>query len=94
MQRREKLAQQIIARDLNVRQVEALVRESSAKSAGPAKKPPPRKEADTIAMEKRASDALGMSVTIDHRDNGGSVNIKYRDLDQLDDIMKRLERAR
>jgi ParB family chromosome partitioning protein len=89
----EKLAQQIIARDLNVRQVEALVRESG-KSGSPEKKPPPKKEADTVAMEKRASDALGMSVTIDHRDNGGTVNIKYRSLDQLNDIMKRLERAR
>jgi len=90
----EKLAQQIIARDLNVRQVEALVRESGGKSGSPDKKPPPKKEADTIAMEKRASDALGMSVTIDHRANGGAVSIKYRDLDQLNDIMKRLERAR
>jgi ParB family transcriptional regulator, chromosome partitioning protein len=90
----EKLAQQIIARDLNVRQVEALVRDSGGKSASPAKKAPPKKEADTVAMEKRASDALGMSVTIDHRDNGGMVNIKYRDLDQLNDIMKRLERSR
>jgi ParB family chromosome partitioning protein len=89
----EKLAQQIIARDLNVRQVEALVRDSG-KSASPDKKPAPKKEADTVAMEKRASDALGMSVTIDHRDNGGAVHIKYRDLDQLNDIMKRLERAR
>jgi ParB family transcriptional regulator, chromosome partitioning protein len=90
----EKLAQQIIARDLNVRQTEALVRDSGKSGGSPEKKPPPKKEADTIAMEKRASDALGMAVTIDHRENGGTVNIKYRDLDQLNDIMKRLERAR
>jgi ParB family chromosome partitioning protein len=89
----ERLAQQIIARDLNVRQVEALVRENG-KSAAPDKKPPKKKEADTVAMEKRASDALGMGVTIDHRENGGTVAIKYRDLDQLNDIMKRLERAK
>jgi ParB family transcriptional regulator, chromosome partitioning protein len=89
----EKLAQQIIARDLNVRQAEALVRDSG-KSTSPEKKPPPKKEADTVAMEKRASDALGMDVTIDHRDDNGTVNIKYRSLDQLNDIMKRLERAR
>src|SRR5262249_34242198 len=48
----EKLAQQIIARGLNVRQVEALVRDHGKSS--PDKNPPPRKEADTIAMEKRA----------------------------------------
>jgi ParB family chromosome partitioning protein len=45
-------------------------------------------------MEKRASDALGLTVTIDHGNNGGVVRIKYRSLDQLNDIVKRLERAR
>jgi ParB family chromosome partitioning protein len=89
----EKLAQQIIARGLNVRQVEALVREHG-KSGSPDKKPPPKKEADTVAMERRASDALGLAVTIDHGNNGGAVHIKYRSLDQLEDIVKRLERAR
>jgi ParB family chromosome partitioning protein len=89
----EKLAQQIIARGLNVRQVEALVRDEG-KGDSPDKKPPPKKEADTVAMEKRASDALGLTVTIDHGANGGAVHIKYRTIDQLNDIVKRLERAR
>jgi ParB family transcriptional regulator, chromosome partitioning protein len=89
----EKLAQQIIARGLNVRQVEALVRDEG-KSGSADKKPTPRKEADTVALEKRASDALGLGVTIAHGDKGGAVHIKYRSLDQLEDIVKRLERAR
>jgi ParB family chromosome partitioning protein len=90
----EKLAQQIIARGLNVRQVEALVREEGKGGGSPDKKSPPKKEADTVAMEKRASDALGLTVTIDYGNNGGAVHIKYRTIDQLDDIVKRLERAR
>lgn len=90
----DKLAQQIIARGLNVRQVEALVREEGKGGSSPEKKPPPKKEADTVAMEKRASDALGLTVTIDHRANGGAVHIKYRSLDQLEEIVKRLDRAR
>ncbi len=89
----DKLAQQIIARGLNVRQVEALVRDEG-KGGGAEKKPAAKKEADTLAMEKRASDALGLGVTIDHASKGGSVHIKYRSLDQLEDIVKRLERAR
>jgi len=44
-------------------------------------------------MEKQASDALGLAVTVDHRDNGGAVHIKYRSLDQLHDIVRRLVRA-
>jgi ParB family chromosome partitioning protein len=90
----EKIAQQIIARGLNVRQVEALVRDDGKSGGSPDKKPGPKKEADTVAMEKRASDALGLAVTIDYGNKGGAVHIKYRSLDQLEDIVKRLERAR
>jgi ParB family transcriptional regulator, chromosome partitioning protein len=85
----ERIARQIIERGLNVRQVEALAR-SHAKTKGRA---PRKKEADTIAMEKRVSDALGLAVTVDHRNDGGAVHIKYRNLDQLRDIVRRLERA-
>jgi ParB family transcriptional regulator, chromosome partitioning protein len=31
-------------------------------------------------------------VTIDHRDDGGAVQIRYRSLDQLDDVVRRLEK--
>ena len=85
----ERLAQQIIERGLNVRQVEAL-----ARGQGKAKvRRPHQKETDTIAMEKHASDALGLAVTVDHGNKGGTVHIKYRNLDQLRDIVRRLERA-
>jgi ParB family transcriptional regulator, chromosome partitioning protein len=85
----ERLARQIIERGLNVRQVEALVR-NHEKARG---RPRPHKEADTVAMEKRVSDALGLAVTVDHRGDGGAVHIKYRNLDQLRDVVRRLERA-
>ena len=53
-----------------------------------------QKDPDTVALEKRVSDVLGLTVSVDHRgDNGGTVHIKYRDLDQLDEIMKRLARG-
>jgi ParB family transcriptional regulator, chromosome partitioning protein len=85
----ERLAQQIIERGLNVRQVEALAREH-----GKAKPRQPRlKDADTVAMEKHVSDAIGLAVTVDHGNKGGTVHIKYRNLDQLRDIVRRLERA-
>jgi ParB family chromosome partitioning protein len=86
----ERVAQQIIERGLNVRQVEALARQHGK---GASRSPRP-KEADTVAMEKRVSDALGLAVTIDHGANGGAVHIKYRNLDQLRDVVKRLERTR
>ncbi|MBV8922213.1 MAG: chromosome partitioning protein ParB, partial [Bradyrhizobium sp.] len=51
------------------------------------------KDADTAALEKRVSDALGLAVAINHRDPGGSVQINYRNLEQLDEITRRLERG-
>jgi ParB family transcriptional regulator, chromosome partitioning protein len=85
----EALARDIVARGLNVRQVEMLVREQPA-ARSPRK--PAVKDADTAALEKRLTDALGLKVAIDHKGEHGSVHIAYRDLDQLDEIVKRLER--
>jgi hypothetical protein len=51
------------------------------------------KDPDTIALEKRVSDALGLAVTVSHRDPGGSVQISYRNLEQLDEVMRRLAKG-
>jgi ParB family chromosome partitioning protein len=85
----ERLAQQIIERGLNVRQVEALARGEGKGKA----RTPHQKDADTAAMEKHVSDVLGLAVTVDHGSKGGTVHVKYRSLDQLRDIVRRLERA-
>ena len=61
--------------------------------AGPEKnRAAPAKDADTRALEKRLSNALGLEVGIDHRGEGGTLHIKYKDLDQLDSILKKLDR--
>ncbi|MCP9627606.1 ParB/RepB/Spo0J family partition protein [Rhodopseudomonas palustris] len=89
-------AKRIVAEGLNVRQTEALAHEEGVPERKPQKpraaasaKPP--KDTDTIALEKRVSDALGMKLTIDDHDGTGTVQIRYADLDQLDDIIRRLE---
>ncbi len=86
----EALARDIVARALNVRQVEELVRERAARRPRAAAV----KDADTTALEKRLGDALGLKVSIDHKGERGAVHIAYRDLDQLQEIIKRLERTR
>jgi ParB family chromosome partitioning protein len=92
----EKLAEDIVARGLNVRQVEALARdvaEKSGKKHGDARatRRGGGKGADLTALEKRLSDALGLVVSIDVGKRGGGVlSIRYRNLDQLDDVVRRL----
>jgi ParB family transcriptional regulator, chromosome partitioning protein len=50
----------------------------------------PAKDADTRALERRLTDALGLEVAIDHKGEKGSLTIKYTDLDQLDDVVRKL----
>jgi len=87
----DKLAHDIVSRGLNVRQVEAIAREGSAKAKS-GKSVPPSKDADTKALEKSLTDALGLFVTIDVKGKGGTVRVSYKDLDQLDEIVRRLGR--
>ncbi len=89
----EKLAEEIVARGLNVRQVEEIARQESGRNGkSHPRKGSAEKSADTLALEKRLSDALGMVVNIDARGERGVVSIRYRNLDQLDDLAQRLEK--
>jgi ParB family chromosome partitioning protein len=85
------VAESIVKRGLNVRQVENWARTSGRKAGAPGRARP-GKDADTAALEKRLADTLGLQVTIDHRANGaGTVQIRYRTLEQLDEVVRRLE---
>jgi ParB family chromosome partitioning protein len=91
------IALEAIAQGMSVRQLEEWGREEGARQAREVKREgrspiggPPAKDADTRALEKRVSDALGLDVTVDHRGEGGTLHIKYRDLDQLDVVLRKL----
>jgi ParB family transcriptional regulator, chromosome partitioning protein len=89
----EKLAEEIVARGLNVRQVEEIARQESGRNGkSHSRKRSAEKSADTLALEKRLSDALGLVVSIDVRGESGVVSIRYRNLEQLDDLARRLEK--
>jgi ParB family chromosome partitioning protein len=90
----ERLADEIVARGLNVRQVEEIAREIGKKSGRQKSghKAHAAKNADTLALEKRLADALGLAVSVDNRSRGGALTIRYRSLDQLDEVVRRLER--
>src|SRR5215510_13115079 len=85
----EQMAKAILAGGMSVRQAEkqADKKPTAAKSA----KPKTSKDADTKALETSVSNALGMNVQIEHRgEKGGTVTIHYKSLEQLDEVMRRL----
>jgi len=82
------LAERIVALDLSVRETETAVRKPGAAP----RRNRSGKDADTLALEKALSDALGLTVAIDHKIGiGGEVRIRYRTLEQLDVICHRLK---
>lgn len=91
-------AKKIVAEGLTVRQAEALAHDEGVPQRKPQKsrggKAAKAKDPDTLALERRVSDVLGLKVNVEHRNPGGAVQIKYRDLDQLDEILRRLESGR
>ena len=90
----ERIAQEIIDKGLSVRQLEADMRkEDAAEAPGAARETKgsdATKDPDTRALEKRLSDALGLEVGVDHRGEGGTLRIKYRNLEQLDAVLRKL----
>src|SRR5437667_9635158 len=87
----EEMAREIVDRGLNVRQVEALAKDR-APGSGKAAKKRAVKNADTIALDRRVSNTLGLAVTVDHRSKGGVLHIHYRNLDQLEEVLRRFEK--
>jgi ParB family chromosome partitioning protein len=83
-----KLAKLVAEKQLNVRQTEKLAQQSREPKAPPAALA--GKDADTLALERDLSQMLGLKVTIEFRGGGGAVTIKYKTLEQLDDVVQRL----
>jgi ParB family chromosome partitioning protein len=88
------VAKRVIDEGLSVRQVEEIAQNDNAdpatteaKAAKPAKA---EKDPDTRALEKALQDVLGLTVSIDHKGKGGELRIKYRTLEQLDGLCRRL----
>ena len=83
------ICQKIISQKLSVREVEALI------GNRPSAKVTMRenKSSDILSLENDLSDKLGTSVKISHKKNGtGALKINYSNLDQLDSIIKKLNK--
>lgn len=94
----EALADRIVELGLTVREAEALARkaheEAGSRPNGSARSLSPAKAPDTIALESEVANALGLEVDIrDRGASGGEIRIRYSEIEQLEDICRRLRRG-
>jgi len=86
------LAREIAKDGMTVRDIENRV-SSAPKKSGSSRKAS-AKSADTIALERDVSDAIGLKVAInlkgDEAAGRGTLSIEFKNLDQLDDVLRRL----
>lgn len=81
----EALAEQVVAKGLNVRQTEALT------AREPNRKPAERiDDPETVALSRELSLRLGLRVSVRTDGAGGQVVLRFRDLDQLDGLVRLL----
>ena len=86
------LAQQVVKKGLSVRETERLAKQTAPNSEKAPTQPATKKDADTRHLEQDLTAALGMKVSIDHADGkeNGIITISYKNLDQLDEVCRRL----
>ena len=84
------IAKIIIARGLSVMQKDGLVKSHGVIQQSPF--PETTKDADTKALEGDLCAALKMEVSISHKPNqaSGEIKIRYKNLEQLDDLCRHL----
>lgn len=90
----ERLAKDVIARGLSVRETERLVRSAKPGNRHDVKTIAGRTDHDIVALEHQLADLLGISVKIQHGPSGGSLLLGYSTLEQLDMICQRLSGER
>ncbi|MBM3351578.1 MAG: ParB/RepB/Spo0J family partition protein [Betaproteobacteria bacterium] len=89
------LAEQVVYNDLSVRETENLVKNFTEQVIKPKHKlaPAVKSNQDVLILQETLSDKLGAAVTIKTGTHGaGTLRISYTNLDQLDDIIRKITR--
>ncbi|MCG7599646.1 ParB/RepB/Spo0J family partition protein [Halomonas sp. McH1-25] len=84
--KQRRAAHEVVAKELTVRQTEALVKQ--LQQGKPSEKPTDKPTADVARLETQLGELLGAPVRIQHGSKGnGRVTIRYGSLDELDGIL-------
>jgi len=88
----DSLAVEIVKKGLSVRETEKLAKSDRSKSTKASKAKSAPKDADTVQIENDLAAQLGMKVNISHAagKENGQVVLHYKDLEQLDDLLRLL----
>jgi ParB family chromosome partitioning protein len=88
------IAQRAIGEKLSARELERMGATLKPKTKGGRPKAAASKSADTVALEKRIEEALGLKADLKLRGLGEQtlLTLEIRDFDQLDDVVERLTR--
>jgi ParB family transcriptional regulator, chromosome partitioning protein len=84
------IAQRALDQGLTVRDLERLS-QVAPETKTASVKVKAEKDADTRELEQALRDVIGLDVTIDHRDGKGQMTIRYKTLEQLDALCRRLK---
>lgn len=92
------VARRIFEEGLTVRDIEAIAQAergetNRSSAAASSKRQRPEKDPDTRALENALHSVLGLAVSIEHKGDGGEVRIRYKTLEQLDGLCRRLNPA-
>jgi ParB family chromosome partitioning protein len=91
----EELAQEIVAKEMSVRQAEALAKRERPGAGydigrASARRAKETVDADLEVLERQLGDLLGLKVKVANNGTSGAVTLHYSSLDQLDMICQRL----
>ncbi|MFC7395900.1 ParB/RepB/Spo0J family partition protein [Chelatococcus sp. GCM10030263] len=89
----EAVARAVVEKGLNVRDVERIAQDEARDTGkdNARTRVKPEKDADTRALERALEEVLGLSIAINHQAQGGEVRIRYRTLEQLEGLCRRLQ---
>ena len=81
-----RIIKEAVKRNLSVRAVEALCKSNQKTSVNRHKDP------DTAILERQLTDLLAAKTSIKHTNNGGSITIKYRTMNELQGIIEKIRK--
>ena len=92
----DSLAKRVVEQGLSVRDVERIAqlaaeRAKDTDDSSVPRKQKQKKDADTLSLEQALANVLGLAVIIDHRGDRGELKIRYKTLEQLDALCRRLQ---